>query len=371
MHIIVSIGLFVIAILLISWGADKVIDIIKDAADAFKLSAVALTFFVMGVDLEESIASWSAAAANLSEIAVGNIIGNSIISITFCFSLPALFFPVVFKKISAKYFYFLLGLGTINIVVMIFPSQLLLWGIVALVLYCWYVLWNLQILKNNKVENVSKIKERREIRIKENNIEKNEQFNEVKNEENEKQDNRKEDKKNDREIEEEIEQKLEEEKQEEIHWYELIIAIIGIVALIGGSKLLIFSVEDLINQTGISEAFFGVGIVAAATNVEEYFLLFKSIKKKRVEIGIAALMGKIMWNLGFNLSITLFILAGISHFSVVNTFSLKILLNTLFLGIILLPGLALIGIKQKKMGRIEAILLLSGFLLYLVILFWK
>ncbi|WP_457559390.1 hypothetical protein [Candidatus Harpocratesius sp.] len=351
MHIIVSIILFVIAILLISWGADKVIDIIKDAADFFKLSAVALAFFVMGVDLEESIASWSAAAANLSEIAVGNIIGNSIISITFCFSLPALFFPIIFKKISAKYFYFLLGLGIINIIVLIFPSQLLIWGILALVLYCWYVLWNLQILRNNKVENVSKIKERREIRIIKNNMEKTRQSNYVMNEENE--------------------NEIEEEKKEEIHWYELIIAIIGIVALIGGSKLLIISVEDLINQTGISEAFFGVGIVAAATNIEEYFLLFKSIKKKRVEIGIAALMGKIMWNLGFNLSITLFILAGISYSSVVNIFSLKILLNTLFLGIILLPGLALIGIKQKKMGRIEAILLLSGFLLYLVILFWN
>ena len=37
--------------------------------------------------------------------------------------------------------------------------------------------------------------------------------------------------------------------------------------------------------------------MAAVTNVEEFWLIVKSIKKDRTEIGVSAQVGKIIWNL--------------------------------------------------------------------------
>ncbi|MHA1795699.1 MAG: hypothetical protein DRO88_05520 [Promethearchaeia archaeon] len=333
MNLIAAILVFILSILLISWGADKVIDVIKETSEKFKLSAVSIAFFVMGIDLEEAIASWSAAAANLPEIALGNVIGNSIISITFCFALPALFFTIVFHKISAKYFFFLILLGIINIGVLMWPSLWIFWAVLILVIYFFYIVWNFRAMNNHSSVIIS-------------------------DETNEEHANNA-----------EANNKGDKESEKNINWREIIIAIVGFATLFLGSRMLVESVQSLLIMTNISEAFFGVGIIAASTNVEEYFLLFKSIKKKRVEIGIAGLLGKIMWNLGLNAGISIIILGLTNSSFAVFDFSLKVLLNGLFLSIILLPLLAYVGIKQKKLSWKGGIVFLLGFIIYLGFLF--
>ncbi|MFW9922760.1 MAG: hypothetical protein ACFFDW_05660 [Candidatus Thorarchaeota archaeon] len=49
-------------------------------------------------------------------------------------------------------------------------------------------------------------------------------------------------------------------------------------------------------------------VIATATNTEEYFILFRSIRKKKVEIGIGTLIGKLMWYVGITYSISSFII---------------------------------------------------------------
>lgn len=329
MNLIASIFIFIGSIVLISWGADKVIDTIKEASEKLNLSAVGLAFFVMGVDLEESIASWSAATVNLPEIALGNVIGNSIISITFCFAFPALLFPIAFHKIDPRYFLFLITLGLVNTAAILWPSLWLIWVILIFGIYFLYVGWNFWSIKHQKGFEEQNIPQNNEEPLDEEN-----------------------------------------EHEEKSIWKDVILGVIGLVVLILGSKFLVESVQSLLALTNLSEGFFGVGIIAASTNVEEYFLLIKSIKKKKVEIGIAGLLGKIMWNLGINSGISLLII-GIKYPTFTDfKFSLLILLNTILLAAILLPLLTFVGVKKKKLVRGGGILFLFGFLLYLAMLFW-
>ncbi|MFX1409129.1 MAG: hypothetical protein ACFFA6_02160, partial [Promethearchaeota archaeon] len=71
-----------------------------------------------------------------------------------------------------------------------------------------------------------------------------------------------------------------------------------------GGELLIFSAERIIRLTNIPEAFFGLIIIAFVTNVEELTLVFKSIKKKSVEIGLGGMIGKVFWNLAITFGIS-------------------------------------------------------------------
>ena len=327
-----AIVIFVLSIILISWGADKLIDVIEKISNHFHFASVPLAFLVLGVDLEESTASWFASAANLPEIALGNVIGNSIISISLCFALPALFYEISFTKISPRYFWYLFILGFFNAVGLIFPRFLWLGGIGALFVFISYGWWNFRLMGSKNLQTAKG---------------------------NFAQDST--------EPEPELESVPQKHTEDHFPWKNGILGIIALVALLGGSELLIMSVTDLILATGWSEAFFGVGIIAAATNIEEYVLLFRSIKKNVPEIGIAGLIGKILWNLGITYGISALILLG---FPARENFSVSLMVHMLLLLVIVIPYFAWIGVKKTKLNQKGAIGFLLSFLVYLVILFW-
>ena len=101
--ILLWILLFIVSYALIYYSADKFIDYLKDLSILLKVSPFLIGLLILGIDPEESIASIIAAINGLPYIAIGNVIGNSIISIAFCFSLPALFSNLEFEKIPIFY----------------------------------------------------------------------------------------------------------------------------------------------------------------------------------------------------------------------------------------------------------------------------
>ena len=82
---------FVAGYLVIFVAADKLIDNLCDAAKLWKISPFLIGLLIIGIDPEECIASIIAAIQDLPHIAIGNIIGNNIIAMTLCFSIPMLF----------------------------------------------------------------------------------------------------------------------------------------------------------------------------------------------------------------------------------------------------------------------------------------
>jgi cation:H+ antiporter len=313
---------FIGGILLITWGADALLDGIADISNYFSLSPLILAFLVMGIDLEETIASIGGALRGLPELAIGNVIGNSIISISFCFALPALFFVISLEKIKNTYILILGSLAVVVLVAVIFP-QILPWaGIFAIGIYIFFIIWNL-----------------RHIKMKENSeeVQSNTTTGEktlVNDEDNEK---------------------------KSPHLPKMFgMFLFAIVALLEGTDLLLSGTELMLTQLHLEEAFFGVVIIAAATNMEEYVLLFRSIQKHRPEIGLAALLGKIIWNLSMTFGVSALIIRPQTLFSPL------MLYNALLLTCILVPSLILLGFYRKELNWKWGFFYLCIFLLYLI-----
>jgi cation:H+ antiporter len=137
----------------------------------------------------------------------------------------------------------------------------------------------------------------------------------------------------------------------------IIFIVLGFCLILIGGEFLIISAENIIILTGFSEAFFGFIIIAFVTNVEELTLVFKSIKKKSVEIGLGGMIGKLIWNLSFTYGISGIIAMEID-------FSILLILNWLLLFCLIL--FYHIKSKTHSLTRTDGLILLvffSGFII--------
>lgn len=260
MWIIIWILLFIGAYLLIYFSADKFIDTLKDLSLKFNVSPFLIGLLILGIDPEESIASIVAAINNLPYIAAGNVIGNSIISLSFCFALPAVFYGIKLEKIPNFYLILMISGASIIIIGYFLPFNLLITGIVNLILFMAYLGKNLNTFRKSKKTDIV--------------------F------------------ENDEDEEEEAEESGNESKN-------LIIkTVLFFILILTGGHFLILATQNIISLTGIEESFFGLVIIAFFTNVEEILLLVKSIQKGQTAIGVGGMIGKVIWNLGFTYGIS-------------------------------------------------------------------
>ena len=136
------------------------------------------------------------------------------------------------------------------------------------------------------------------------------------------------------------------------------LVIISFIFIFIGGVLLIIATVELIAITQIPEAFFGFVIIAFVTNVEELTLVFKSIKKQAIEIGLGGMIGKLIWNLTITLGIS-----GIIAMNIVFTWIL--IWNWLILfGIIIYFNLIS---KKKFISSKDGIILMLFFITFIII----
>ncbi|MFX1303986.1 MAG: sodium:calcium antiporter [Promethearchaeota archaeon] len=279
--------LFLIGYLLIFFAADVFLDNLKDICIIYGLSPFIIGALIIGIDPEESIASIIAAISGLPYIAVGNVIGNSIIALTISFAIPAFFYKISFNSTPQFYFILLYSCMSLILIGMLVNFGLFIAGIIVIFVYFIYFFVNIKNLyKKSTLEGIPR--------------------------ENSGQ--------NDIQI---------QELREKSKFRKIIFIIISFIFIFLGGELLIFSTEQIIILTNIPETFFGLVIIAFVTNVEELTLVIKSIKKKSVEIGLGGMIGKIFWNLTLTF--------GISAIIIVNfTLSLIMFWNWLILLTIIL-----------------------------------
>ncbi|UCD02226.1 MAG: hypothetical protein JSV23_04190 [Promethearchaeota archaeon] len=258
--------LFLIGYLIIFFAADVFLENLKDISIIYGISPFIIGALIIGIDLEESIASIIAAISGLSYIAVGNVIGNSIIALTISFAIPAFLYKISFK--STPQFYFILLYGCISLILigMLVNFGLFIAGIILIFVYFIYFFMNIKnlskettvegILRNNSVQNGIQIHDLRE----------------------------------------------------KSKFRKIVLIVISFIFIFLGGELLIISAEQIIILTNIPETFFGLVIIAFVTNVEELTLVVKSIKKKSIEIGFGGMIGKIFWNLTLTFGISAIII---------------------------------------------------------------
>lgn len=93
------------------------------------------------------------------------------------------------------------------------------------------------------------------------------------------------------------EQKQEEEQKLKPLWKTILLFVIGVVCLGGGSWLMVREATFLAEVIGISEQFIGLTIVAVGTSLPELTTMFISIKKKQPHITIGNIVGSNILNL--------------------------------------------------------------------------
>ncbi|MFX0040831.1 MAG: sodium:calcium antiporter [Promethearchaeota archaeon] len=264
--LILWIALFITGYLIIFFAADVFLDNLKDVCIIYGISPFIIGALIIGIDPEESIASILAALSGLSSIAVGNVIGNSIIALTISFAIPAFFYKINFKSIPQFYFLllycsiFLLFFGTFVNFGFFFV------GIIAIFLYIIFLIINTKKISKESInEGISK-----ESLVQNDN--------------------------------------MIEKLNKNAKLRKMTLVIISFIFIFLGGELLIFSTEQIILLTNIPETFFGLIIVAFVTNVEELTLVIKAVKKKSVEIGLGGMIGKVFWNLSLTFGISAIII---------------------------------------------------------------
>jgi cation:H+ antiporter len=268
--LILWITLFIIGYLTIFFAADVFLDNLKEICIIYGISPFIIGALIIGIDPEESIASIIAALNGLSYIAVGNVIGNSVIALTISFAIPAFFYQINFKSVPQFYFLLLYMCLFLLLFGLFFNFGLLFVGIIVIFLYIVYLIRNVKNisfesdLENNSVENTLKI----------------------------------------------------EEKIKRIEWKQklkkIIYILISFIFIFLGGEFLIISTENIMIQTQIPETLFGFVIIAFVTNVEELTLVLKSIKKKSLEIGLGGMIGKVFWNLTLTFGISAIIIMNLN-----------------------------------------------------------
>ncbi|MHA1376863.1 MAG: sodium:calcium antiporter [Candidatus Helarchaeota archaeon] len=306
------IGLFFGGYLLIFFFADIFLDNLKEICLLYEVNPFIIGLLILGIDPEETIASIIAAINGLPYIAMGNVIGNQIISLTLCFALAALFYEIKIKSISNYYFFIIFTCLIVIISSFLLNSGFLIAGIICLVIYIFYLIWSIKHIMKKSELDIS--------------------------------------------FEEEL---LEIEEEEESSKFKMVIfIIISLLLILVGGELLIYATSELISLTNISESIFGFVIIAFMTNVEELTLIIKSIKKHSAEIGLGGMIGKIIWNL----TITF----GVSGIITINIlFGWNLLWNWVILTVVMVYYYIISW--KKVLNWKDAIILLAVFIIFLII----
>jgi len=316
-NLIIWIGIFILGYLIIFFSADIFLDNLKELCIMYSVSPFIVGLLILGIDPEETIASIVAAANGLPYIAVGNVIGNSIIALSLCFALPAFFYKIEVESVPQFYFIIIYTCMFFILIGFLIHLGLFICGILALILYVFYVFRNLRHFSKEDFTHFIKVDTNGE------------------------------------------KTKAEQVKIKKISKLKkIVLVIISFIFIFIGGVLLIIATVELIDITRIPEAFFGFVIIAFVTNVEELTLVFKSIKKQAIEIGLGGMIGKLIWNLTITFGIS-----GIIAMNIVFTWIL--IWNWLILfGIIVYFNLIS---KKKFIGIKDGIILMLFFITFIMI----
>lgn len=138
----------------------------------------------------------------------------------------------------------------------------------------------------------------------------------------------------------------------------LFLTVLGLVIVVIGGKLVVDSASFIATFLGMSDAMIGLTIVAIGTSLPELVTSVTASLKK--EMGIA--IGNIVGSNIFNLLLVLGLTSLVNPVNVtINTYWIDLFVMLIFTGILMI-----FSTTRMKISRIEGLLLLSGYLIYIV-----
>ena len=314
---ILNILLLIVGFILLIKGADIFVDGSSSTAQNFKVSKmlIGLTIVAFGTSAPEFAVSMSALASGSTDMVLGNVIGSNILNILLILGVAAVIRPIEIKEDTVKkelpltllistllvvlFLDISLGNGTIN---QISRAD----GIVILLFFTIFLYYSITLAKQKK-----KLKE--------------------------------------------------EDKPQFKLGKSLLFVLLGLVAIVFGSNLVVNNASDIAATLGISERVISLTIIAFGTSLPELVTTIVSAKKGEQDLLVGNIIGSNIFNICVVLGVPVAIYGGIvpSSFQIMD---LIMLVGSAFL-------LFVFSETSKRITKIEGILMLITFAIYYTLVF--
>lgn len=304
--------LLIVGFVILIKGADVFVDGAASLAQNFKLSKmlIGLTIVAFGTSAPEFAVSVKSIISNNADMVLGNVIGSNILNILLIIGICALIKPVIVKNNTIKkeipivilmstLLFFLMkdNLFDSNISNIVTRND----GFVILLFFTVFVYYLISIVRNKKDEDADSLAK----------------FNIPKS---------------------------------------IIFTILGIVAIIVGSNLVVDSASTIATILGVSQKMIALTIVAFGTSLPELVTSIVSIKKDEQEIMVGNIVGSNIFNIGIVLGLPVALFGGIDAVGFNNIDLIMLLVSAVLL--------FMLSFKKHKIGKVGGILMLVLFIIY-------
>lgn len=311
MNILLNFVLLIIGFCLLIKGADLFVEGASKIADRFHIPqlVIGLTIVAFGTSAPEAAVGISAGLKGNASIAMGNVLGSNIMNILLILGITALIIPIAVQKSTLHYeipfvliiSVVLLFLGNINSSLGLFDG-IILWGFMIV-----FMIYLLRMAKKGQavVDDIPELDE-------------NESFLKI-----------------------------------------IVITVIGMAAIIFGSRLTVDSATQIATFFHISERIIGLTIVAFGTSLPELITSVTAALKGKADIAIGNIVGSNIFNILFVLGTT----AIITPIAFESSFIIDSIV-----GIAATVLLFLCVVRNQKATRIGGIVMLLSYIAYFIYL---
>lgn len=315
---IVTILLLLLGFVILIKGADFLVNGASSAAKKFNISnlAIGLTVVAFGTSMPELIVSLLAAIDGKSDASFGNVIGSNNFNLLFILGIAGMIYPLVVQKNTVRYEVPISLMAAAVLFLLVNDSRIL--GLdtnglsrmdsgILLLFFAGFMVYIYRTMK----------------------------------------------------------QTVQDDTEGQIKLYSMPVSvgliILGLIMLVGGGKLVVDNAITIAHHFGLSEKLIGLTILAAGTSLPELATSAVAAYRKNTDIAIGNVVGSNIFNIFFILGITGLIQP--IPYNVAMNFDIYVLL-----GATLVLMVFMFTLTQRKLDRMEALILLTCYLAYTVYL---
>lgn len=304
MEMVLQVVLLIIGFAMLVYGADWFVDGSAGVAAKFGIPqlVIGLTIVAMGTSAPEAAVSITAALKGSADITVGNVVGSNILNVLIILGLASVITSIAVAKSTVRIeIPWMLAITAMLMIFGITGNQIVWWeGILLLVVFAAYIYYTLQLAKKNPEETE------------------------------------------------------EEEKQRPV-WKLILLILVGLGFIVGGSNISVEAASNLARFFGLSEKFIGLTIVALGTSLPELFTSVTAARKGNADIAIGNIVGSNIFNILFVVGLS----AIITPVAFVSSFVIDCLVS-FGAGVLLW----ICVLKKQKLTRGGGILMLIAYAAY-------
>ena len=307
MNLLIAMILLIVGFAMLIKGADWFVDGAAGIASRFGIPqlVIGLTIVAMGTSAPEAAVSITAARAGNAGITIGNVIGSNILNVLLILGVTAAITTVAVQHSTVKWEMPFMHVITIVLAVLGFTgSEIVLWeGIVLWALFLIYLGYLFRMAQKGTNE--------------------------------------------------------EEEGEMLPLWKQLLMLVVGILAIVFGSDLTVDNASIIAEALGMDDRLIGLTIVAFGTSLPELVTSVMAAKKGKADIAIGNIVGSNVFNILFVVGTTALITPV--------AFKAGFLIDS---AVALIAGLILwFGVmKEHKLKRPVGIVMLAAYAVYFVYL---